>query len=201
MEKILYCDFDGTLIQENSEVMLVNFLIKSGYFKIYHYVLALICKIINVPRRLAKRGVIIKAWTAYLSNEKKDELIEWFWKQKISQIHINQNVLEKIKDFDGKTIILTGSDQQLVYSFLRKKGIIDLIEKVIGNQVGKSGIRVLCHPYGRDKCKLLSDSAYKVGIANESADIFYLSECDEAYIVSGDAELENAAKKNGWRMI
>ncbi len=201
MEKILYCDFDGTLIQENSEGMLVDFLIKSGYFKIYHYILALICRLINFPRRLAKRGAFIKAWTAFLPCEKKTELIEWFWKQKISQIHINQGVLKKIKDFNGKVVILTGSDQQLVYEFLLRKGLINLIDKVIGNQVGKSGIRVIYHPYGREKCKFLDNSAYKVGIANEAADIFFLSGCDEAYIISGDPKLENAAKKNGWRRI
>lgn len=201
MEKVLYCDFDGTLIQENSEQLLVSFLMETGYFKLYHYMAAVLCKAVNLPRRLAKRGAAAKAWSIGLTEQEKSDLIGSFWDKHMEGIHVNSKVLKTAEDFDGKRIILTGSDRQLVYDFLRRKGIADSIDDVIGAKTAAAGFKVLQHPYGRDKCLFLDPSVYKAGIGNEAADIFFLSQCDQAYIVPGDPVLENIAAKNGWRVI
>lgn len=201
MKKILYCDFDGTLIRENSEELLIKFLLETHYFKFYHYVLAAAGRCINAPFHFFKRGSPVKSWTACVKQEQKENIIDNFWERKINSVHINFSVLDKIKEFDGNTVIVTGSDQDLVYMFLKRKGLTDLIADVVGSKVGPSGIHISQHPYGKEKCKYLDSRAYKVGIANEAADIFYLSKCDEVYIVPGDQILENTAKIKKWKVI
>lgn len=201
MRRIFYCDFDGTIIHENSEVLFVKFLMQSGYFKIYHYIIAGIALVINAVRRLLGHGNIIKAWTFRLSDINKKELVNQFWDEYGEQINLNMSVISYLYSFDGEIVVLTGSDEILVEEFLKRADLLNNVHHVIGAQMGKEGLVVKRHPYGKDKCNYIEKADYILGIANEPVDQYFLSMCNEALIVKGSKKLERIAKEKNWSVI
>jgi hypothetical protein len=144
---------------------------------------------------------VLKSWSALRSEKVITGWIESFFVEKSEKIKINEDVLSYIKIFEGKKILLTSCYQPLAEKFLVHGGYVGLFDKVIGTLMGKNNIRVLRNPFGKGKCKFIKADSYTVGIANEDADIFYLSICNEAIAVNPEVKLRKTALKKRWRVI
>lgn len=200
---ILYCDFDGTLIKEDIETAWLNFLIEMKALHWFQYILAVISIPVSMFRKKQFKSSLFKSWSVGMSLEKKDILVNQFLQTKKATLNLNievLNYLKKVKDgYD--IVILTGSDELLVRSYLEYKKIDKLFTKIIATKTTKSGFFIKQHPYGKDKCKFIDTSKKTIGIANEFADSFYLEMCDKAFIVKGDTKLMSLAKKRKWEII
>ena len=202
MRKLLICDFDGTLINETSELEFIRFLVRERKNKFYHYILSILSNLLNnIPLFIFNKGSWFKAWSAFRSIEEQKSLFEEFSKNIEKNISINNKVLNIVKNFKGEKILLTGCYEPLANHVLNKLNIKYLFNSVIGTKIGYLNYFVRYHPFGKDKVKYIKNNSYVVGIGNSWSDRFFLSACNEAYIISGSKKLEKIATKNKWQLI
>jgi len=199
-EVILYCDFDGTIIKQDIERELIQYLHSKHYLAAYQYMFAVITFFINFIRKKLFRGGVLKSWSAFITEKKRSIWIDEFLRQD-KKLSLNEQAINYIKNIDAHKIVLTGSETALVEDYLEKVGLNKEFKHVCGSVTGKKGFRIMRHPYGKDKCKYLDINAYKIGIANEWADHFYLEKCDEVVVVSPEKKLELFAKEKGWQVL
>ena len=199
MEKTLVCDFDGTLVRYTTEIELIRFLIRTKKNKIYHYLLSCLSVPLNcIALYIFKRGTCFKAWTAFLSVEEQDLLFQQFSKEYIMNQLINKHVLEIIRNFKGKKILLTGCYEPLANYILKELHIYDEFDIIIGSKVGLFNFFVIQHPYGKDKINFLVNTYCSVGLGDSFSDKYFLDNCEKVYIVSGNQKLERYAVNKNW---
>lgn len=201
--KILYCDFDGTFIDGDIEKEFVNYQMRKSLLSPKYYILAMISVPFNYLRRKRNHSSCFKSWTFKRTEEEKRRMFNDFLEEVEKTITVNEKTeafLNEKKSEGYKLILLTGSYEMLVKRFLEKRNIA-LFDEVIGCTVGKSGFFVERHPYGHNKCDFIDMSKYRIGIANEFADRFYLEKCNEAFVVGDDEKLLNIAEEKKWRRI
>jgi len=200
---IVYCDFDGTFIKEDIETLWLKFLIRNRKIKWYQYILSCISIPVNLIRKKQFRGGMLKSWPVGMTDGKMAQLLSEFYTDVNSQIHINNKVynllLNLISEYD--LVLLTGSQENLVKSYLNHVSCKDMFTDIIGSRVKSNGFILVRHPYGKDKCKYINNTKKTIGIANEFADLFYLNICDKVYIVPGDKNLTKLAKEKEWEII
>lgn len=201
MEQVLYCDFDGTFIEENSEKLLIDYLKEIHFFNCKHYFLAALGIFMNLPRRMIGKENIMKAWTLGMNSQQKEKLLNEFIRDKGRKIHLNIAVVQFVKSFEGKRVLLSGSDVDLLRTYLKSISLIEEFDEIYGCEMAENGIRVLRHPYGKTKVQYVDQNAMTVGIANEIADQYYLKNCKKVYVIKGDSRLERLAYKNKWSLI
>lgn len=201
MKKILICDFDGTLIKENIEKRLLAYLLREKKLIWYQYILAVISLPINLLRKKIGKGNLFSAWSAFLSVNKYNQLIHDFLEMEAKKITLNSEVLDYIKDFNGKKVLLTGSRLDLVKKYLLYYNQQDLFDEIIGTQTDRRGFIIKIHPYGKEKMKYIRKYNNTVGIGNEYADRYFLKLCKEVIVVNPDDKLEQITKKNNWKLI
>lgn len=203
MKGIIYCDFDGTLIKEDIETAWLKFLLEERALRWFQYILAVISIPVSMFRKKQFKSALFKSWSAGMSLEKKQKLISQFLQAKGSLLTLNVQVLACLNMVNNHydIVILTGSDELLVKSYLRFKKIDTLFTEIIATKTSKSGFFIKQHPYGKDKCKFIDTGKKTIGIANEFADSFYLEMCDKVFIVKGDARLMSLAEKRKWEII
>ena len=200
---IVYCDLDGTLIEGDLEREFLKYLRNNNYLKICNYIGAFLSIPLNYIRRKKNRGSLLKSWTIGFKQEQLQYLFYDFFRSsnpKLKNIPQTWQLLMQLKK-DCKIVLLTGSYEELVSSFLKYKKIDSFFDRIIGCQVKSNGYTVKMHPYGIDKCSYITEEKDTIGIANEFADSFYLSHCDEVYILPGDLRLEKIAEINNWRRL
>ena len=105
-----------------------------------------------------------------------------------------------MKGFDGEKLLLTGSDERMVRGLLCKFGLEGLFDAVIGAKVSTHGLRLLRHPYGKDKLRQIPRHC-AVGIGDSVPDRHFLMQCDRAYTVARRPEMVALAKQNGWHIL
>lgn len=201
MKKILICDFDGTLIKENIEKRLLAYLLRERKLLWYQYILAVISLPINLLRKKMDKGNLFSAWSAFLSINKYNQLIDDFLEMEAGKITLRSEVLEYIKNFNGKKVLLTGSRLDLVKKYLLYYRQQDLFDEIIGTQTEKKGFVIKIHPYGKEKVKYIRKYDNIVGIGNEYVDRYFLQLCKEVIVVNPDDKLEQVARKNNWKLI
>lgn len=201
INKILYCDLDGTLIEKNLESRFIAYLLKERRFSICHYLLAAVSLPLNKVRQACFRPCLIKSWTAFRKENEKKDLIADFLSKEVGKIEFVPNVLEFVRSFDGRKILLTGSDEDLVIAFLKQTGNENLFDGVCGSKTAENGFYVVTHPFGYGKRPFLDETAFCVGIGNEYADRFFLEKCNEAYVSLPDKKLHDTAVKRDWREL
>lgn len=203
MKGIIYCDFDGTLIKEDIETAWLKFLLEERALRWFQYILAVISIPVSMFRKKQFKSSLFKSWSAGMSLEQKETLVNQFLQTKKAALNLNIEVLNYLKTVKDcyDIVILTGSDELLVKSYLRFKKIDTLFTEIIATKTSKSGFFIKQHPYGKDKCKFIDTGKKTIGIANEFADSFYLEMCDKVFIVKGDARLMSLAEKRKWEII
>lgn len=201
MKQVLYCDFDGTFIAENSEKLLIDYLKEIHFFNWKHYVLAVLGLAMNSPRRMIGKENIMKSWTYGMNSLQKEKLLNEFIRDKGRKIHLNTDVVQFVKSFEGKRVLLSGSDVDLLRTYLKSISLIEEFDEICGCEMAENGIRISKHPYGKSKVQYVDQNATTVGIANEIADKYYLKKCKKVYVIKGDSKLERLAYKNKWSLI
>lgn len=201
MNKVLYCDLDGTLISYNLEGGLVKHLIKTKRLTIVQYLSAAFTLPFNSLRRRAGLPHLFKSWTAFRSADDKTDVITAFVREKAKDIPFNPAVLEFVKSFKGKKILLTGCDTELATAFLNETGSGGLFDEVIGARMKRGGFLVSTHPFGKGKPPFVDSGCISVGVANEYADRFFLKKCTEAFVAAPDAKLGEVARTLGWKEL
>ena len=198
-KKTLVCDFDGTLIQGDSETFLINYLREKHYLDWKNYLLALVSIPTNRLCKFFGGHDIVRAWSAFNPYPKNEKLISDFLNDE-QYIHFNQSVIELIESYDGNKLLLTGSNQKLAEGILSKYKLSCLFDNVIGSSTKDNGFIVERHPYGKAKVKLLP-TACEIGIGNEYNDRFFLQYCQTAYVVNPDPKLLKLAIAHNWNII
>lgn len=200
---IVYCDFDGTLIDTNIEKLFIKFLMKKKYITLSQILVAIPSNFINHVFMLFSYGNIIKAWTFQRDLDEISNLIDEFLTDNCTKMKVNQSVVNLLHDLskEHEIVILTGSYQLLVQNYLKQSNFGNVVDRVIGTITGKHGFIVLRHPYGKNKCKYIQHNRQTVGIANEVVDQFYLQLCSDAKMVCDDSEVARLCKQRKWEMI
>jgi len=193
------CDFDGTLINKDSETEFVKFLQENKKIKLVGYAIAPISLIVNKISRKCGGHDLLRAWSAFQKENKIHELIDEFV-EKNTSIIINMDVLSILNNSGYKKILLTGSNQYLVEKVLWKNDIIDAFDLVIGSKTDKKGLVVLQHPYGKGKVEFMPENC-QIGIGNEIVDRFFLEKCETAYVVNPSDELKKLSQEKGWSIL
>ena len=117
------------------------------------------------------------------------------------KISINQDVLEILNNFYGKKILITGCYGPLAKYMIEKLNIQFIFDEIYGTEVGYFNYVVQQHPYGRDKLKYYPNDSYLIGIGNAWSDRYYLNNCNQAFIISGNKKLERIAIRKKWKII
>ena len=196
---LLICDFDGTLVNKNSEATFLRFLTQKKQLRWYHYLLAALSVPVNRISRCLGGNDLLRAWSAFRTERETQELFLRFLTEN-DEIKLNESVLHQVEQHAGRKMLLTGSNQRLVEGLLGKLGLQGVFDVIIGARTAKCGYIVACHPYGRSKNRYL-DGSCLVGIGNEYADRFFLSRCTTAYVVHPDKKLERLAREKGWIIL
>lgn len=182
MKKVIICDFDGTLIEENIENMFTSYLLQDKRIRYKLISVALLTLPINIIRNKLFLPSLIKSWT-FVLQDKISFYIDDFLQKHKDQIHIKNSTIELINRLRyDKLIILTGSYHQLVEKFLAIC-LPAFADEVIGSTVKGNKFVVDRHPYGKGKKKFVDIDNYNIGIANEDSDRFYLDLCNEKFII------------------
>lgn len=199
-DKTLFCDFDGTFINTNIENYFLNFLLCHKKLKYYQYILAVFTFPINKLRMRMNEPNLFKAWSAFMPEQICTKLINEFIDYKAKDIKPRKAVLMFVKNFEGRKILLTGSNTELVKKYLVYQHLDGLFDLIIGSQTEKNGFYVKEHPFGKSKLKYITEG-YCVGIGNEFADRFFLYKCNKAYVIEPDKRLLNLAIQNNWTIL
>lgn len=201
--RAVYCDLDGTLIKGDLEQEFLKYLRYHHYFKVCNYFGALLSIPLNYMRKKKYKGSLLKSWTIGFTKEELESMFCDFFKHANSELKINSKTWQLLEDLksDYRIVLLTGSHEQLVFSFLKYNGLYSFFDEIIGCQMHSNGYLVKAHPYGIEKCNYIIQENSIIGIANEIADCFYLALCDEVFIIEGDSQLEKVARKNKWRIL
>ena len=195
----LICDFDGTLINKNSEAALIRFLISSRQMGLLRYTLAAVSLPINLLSRSFGGCDLLRAWTAGLSSKTIETRIDSFLAGEHG-LSVNPEVAERVRAFPGRRILITGSNQHLVEALLVQFGLREQFDEVVGAEVERSGVVLRRHPYGKCKLRYLPAEC-AIGFGNEFGDRFFLQRCTLACAVNPDPRLDKTARKHGWEII
>lgn len=195
---VLVCDLDGTLILEDLERSFLEFLVRTGSLHHSAVFLSSVLTPLNFILKRFELGSAWKVWLAGLSRQRRDELFTKFlssWKWSVSE-----PVLNCVRAFSGRKILLTGSFEALVNQWIDVAGMRSVFDEVIGCRVFDGSIRVERHPYGRSKIACLRALKPAVALGNEYADRHLLSMSQTAICVGGDARLVAALKNHRHRI-
>jgi len=195
-EKVLICDFDETLIKEDLEKEFVSFYVKNHLGALDCF-LALFTIPINKVFKIFHLGGVLKSWTFDKSPQQLNKFYEEF--MNTSKINLNKNVLDFVRCYQGKKVLLTGCHQSLVNFFLKKYKIDNTFDEVIGSITKCNGLVIKRHPFGKSKLNFIN--APDVGIGNSIFDRYFLEECKVSYVVNPDKELATYADKYGWKEL
>ncbi len=201
MDKILICDFDGTLVKSSTELEFVKFLTKKRKLNLYHYLLSIFSVPLNTMMTLLNHGSLLKSWTVGRTKEEEKTLIEQFYLYIAENYLVNNNVLKIVNNFKGKKILLTGCYRPLAKYMLKELKIDFIFDEIYGSEMGCWNYIIKSHPYGHDKLKFLPNNAELFGIGNAWSDRFFLKKCNNVYIVSGSKKLEKLAFSKKWEII
>lgn len=201
MDGIVYCDFDGTLVNGNIEADFIRWLAKSKKIAFSNFLCAMVSLPVNFLRKMIYKGNVFSAWSAFSTVQARQELFDTYIETCL--LSINEVVFDKLQSWRNKyeIILLTGSNEKLVSMFLKKNGLHNFFSSVIGGRLSKNGFIVLQNPFGKDKLKYLIDCPKKIGVANEYADSFYLKRCDDVFVVNPEKKLYRLAIGNNWEVI
>ena len=200
VKPLLVCDFDGTLVQRDSELEMVNYFRRTGKLGVLQYAAAGLALIPNAICTRLEKPRLVRAWCAFHSPARQQSLIEDFLQNGAGELKVDPAVLEVVKGFDGEKLLLTGSDERMVRGLLYKFGLEGLFDAVIGAKVSAHGLRLLRHPYGKDKLRQIPRHC-AVGIGDSVPDRHFLMQCDRAYTVARRPEMVALAKQNGWQIL
>ncbi len=199
MSGTLVCDFDGTLINKNSEYEFLRFLNAKKRIGAGRWLLAALTLPVNRLSRAFGGNDVLRAWSVFRSERETAELMDAFLREE-NEIRLNQEVAELARGFPGRRILMTGSDRRLVEKLLVKLGAAELFHVVEGAETGKNGFVLKRHPYGKSKRKLLPPDC-ELGIGNEYADRFFLRACGRAFVVDPKENLRELAMREGWTIL
>lgn len=195
---ILITDFDGTLVETDIGFEFRKWLFnekKFGFFR-------LICSVLFYPINLflnsiLSTGSFFSAWSILRNADNRLDLFNQFMNQRGDCFNINDSVMDIIENFEGKRIIVTGSETELIRLFLEYKNI-NCFNEIYGAKIGILGFIFLNQPRGRSKCKYgYSD----VAIGNHYSDRFFLSMSENSYVVKGDDKFVRYATSKGWNIL
>lgn len=179
-KRVILCDFDGTLIEGNIENAFTSYLLKQKEIKLKLLSVALFTLPFNLLLNKLFLPSITKSWTLIL-RQRVVEYIDSFLDEYIERIKLKEDTIKLIDSLDrDELILLTGSYQQLVEAFIRRKNLT-WIDKVIGTEVHNNHFTIKRHPFGKGKSKYVDLRNYNIGIANDYSDHFYLDICNEQY--------------------
>lgn len=195
---VLICDFDGTLIDKNLEASFITYLRKTNSMGFRNYLFSLLSLPVNTLRRHFDVGNLLRAWPIGFSDVEINELLDCYLEQDEAPLLCGKT-LSFVKHFEGKKILLTGSDERLVNGFLERKGEGELFDEVIG--LTGSSTMIKRHPYGKDKVGFLPMGVRLTGVGNEYVDRYFLEKCDDAYIVNPEHKLREFAKTRSWKVL
>jgi len=183
MKRIIICDFDGTVIEGNIENCFTRFLLQQKELRIKLFTAAIPALLINLPLNKLCLPSVIKSWT-YVLKQEISHYIDLFLKENNRKLKIKKETISLIKEIShDKSVLLTGSYQELVERFLEYNNI-KCFDKIIGAQVKLPlYLFIKKHPYGKEKCKYVDRTNYNIGIADNYSDHFYLDMCNEKYYI------------------
>lgn len=181
-ERVILCDFDGTVIESNIEDKFVSYLLKQKEIRYKLLLVAFFTFPLNMILNKLYLSSITKSWT-FILKDRTEEYIARFLDDHIQEIKAKNDTIKLLKSIKyNKLIILTGSYQQLVELYLARVNFIH-VNKVIGTKVSKNRLFVKQHPFGKSKCSFVDINNYNIGVANDFSDHYYLDMCNEQYII------------------
>lgn len=180
--RVILCDFDGTLIFGDLERMFMRYLLQQPEIKFRMLLISLITLPINLLLNQLGRPSIFKSWTVVLKN-REENYIHDFLSRKNSLIKRKPEGWQILNSIpNAKRILLTGCYGNLIRQYLKYNNLNNIFEQVIATEM-KSSFLIRQHPFAKGKVQFVDKQNYNIGIANEPGDHFYLDLCDEQYYV------------------
>lgn len=181
--KVIICDFDGTIINQDLEKTFLRYILSQKEIKWKLLILSLVTLPINICRNFFHYPSLYKSWTFTLKGDTM-KYIDRFILECNSKLTLRKDVLKLIDSLNADEIVLlTGCYEDLAISFLKSRNLYGKFNKIIGSRVKTNNFKVERHPFGKSKREFVDKNNYNIGIADSKSDKYYLNICNEKYYV------------------
>lgn len=213
MQKLVFCDLDGTLIDNpSSEKLYLFWLLTHGYIGIKQIIYVL--KFFGKWTHKFRSEILVKnkSYLYNLSVEETAQNAKRFVTEKLLS-RLRPQIVQRLKQHQVSgdiIILLTGAPKFIADVFAKQLGITE-VEAARFSCSNKhfDDLPPLQHPFAKEKvtvaqkvcAKYNSNISNSIAYANSIHDLALLEKVGQAVVVTPDSKLRRIAAQNNWEII